>query len=317
MKKEEAERIKAFGRGLGFSLIGFTRAVPLEEEGHFLKEWLARGFDATMSWMGRTADKRSDPRRVLEGAKSVIATGYNYYHPISHTNAPDVGKISRYAWGEDYHTIVLKKLEAFAEWLISTHEGCTALAYVDTGPLLEKALAARAGIGWQGKHTNVISQELGSWMFLGEIITTLDLPPDEPAVDHCGTCTLCIDACPTDAIVEPYVVDSGRCLSYLTIEHRGDISGDVRNQFEQWIFGCDICQDVCPWNEKFARPSDEPRFLPRAEHKAPPLQTWSTMTPEEFKARFAGSPVRRAKWEGLMRNIRIVQEENGASSPRS
>ncbi len=314
---EAAERIKRHGRTLGFASVGIARAEPMESEHEHLKEWLDRGYQASMGWMARTAEKRGDPRKVLPGARSIIATAFNYFTPVAHAGEPGTGKISRYAWGEDYHKVILEKLEAYARWITTTYPGCSALAYVDTGPLLEKAIAARAGIGWLGKHTNIISQEFGSWLFLGEVLTTLDLPADEPATDHCGSCTLCIDACPTDAIVAPYLVDSGKCISYLTIEHRGDLPADSPHDFSGWIFGCDICQDVCPWNEKFARPSSENRFLPRSGNEAPLLREWATMSRESFQANFAGSPIRRAKWDGLMRNIRIVLENEGETPPAS
>jgi epoxyqueuosine reductase len=226
-----------------------------------------------------------------------------------------VGKVSRYAWGEDYHRVVLRKLNELQAWVEKEFPGERALAYVDTGPLAEKALAVRAGIGWQGKHTNVITTDRGSWVFLGEVVTTLDIPQDVPALDHCGSCTLCIEACPTGAIVEPYVVDSARCLSYLTIEHRGPVNEPPA--YEGWIYGCDICQDVCPWNEKFAHPSSEPAFQPRQGNVAPRLEEWEKMTEEGFRERFAGSPIRRAKWEGLLRNVRIVQAQQPGKSDRT
>ncbi len=254
---------------IGFLSVGIAPADPLQAESLHLRGWLDRGYQATMGWMERTAEKRMDPRKVLEGARSVIVTALNYYHPVVHAEDAAVGKISRYAWGDDYHKVVLEKLELFSAWIRETFPGTTALAYVDTGPLMEKALAARAGIGWEGKHANIITREYGSWLFLGEIVTTLALPPDEPAVDHCGSCRLCIDACPTQAIVEPYVVDAGKCISYLTIEHRGEISGKEKENFKNWIFGCDICQDVCPWNQKFAQPSGESRLGPHPGNEAP------------------------------------------------
>ena len=188
--------------------------------------------------------------------------------------------------------------------------GVEGRCYVDTGPVMEKVWAQRAGIGWEGKHTNVINQEIGSWIFLGELITTLELDPDERETDHCGTCTLCIEACPTHAIVEPYVVDSNLCLSYLTIEHRGEITGSVSEQFNGWIYGCDICQDVCPWNQKFAVEATEERFKPRAWNIAPVLEEWKDMTQEEFSAKFKDSAIKRTKREGLTRNVRVVLEHS-------
>ncbi len=305
MMKGVSERVKEKVLSLGFSHAGIAPAGPLEEEAVHLREWLARGYQASMAWMERSS--REDPRRVLSGARSVIVTAMNYYTPVRHQEEAGVGKVSRYAWGEDYHRVVLRKLNELQAWVEKEFPGERALAYVDTGPLAEKALAVRAGIGWQGKHTNVITTDRGSWVFLGEVVTTLDIPQDVPALDHCGSCTLCIEACPTGAIVEPYVVDSARCLSYLTIEHRGPVNQPPA--YEGWIYGCDICQDVCPWNEKFAQPSSEPAFQPRQGNVAPRLEEWEKMTEEGFREKFAGSPIRRAKWEGLLRNVRIVQAQ--------
>jgi epoxyqueuosine reductase len=201
---------------------------------------------------------------------------------------------------------LLKGLRSLAGWIESEVPGSVSKAYVDTGPLMEKVWAQRAGIGWIGKHSNLITTELGSWIFLGEVVTTAAFEHDDPAVDHCGTCRLCIDACPTDALSEPYVVDSHRCLSYLTIEHRGEITDEVTGKFEGWIYGCDICQDVCPWNEKHATPSPEPGFAPRAHNRAPVLEEWSIMTEQEFREMFKGSAMKRTKHQGLLRNVRIV-----------
>jgi len=271
-----------------------------------LQLWLAKGFQAGMVWMNRNAEQRADPSRVLPGARSIISVAMNYYTNTPHRDDPSVGKISRYAWGDDYHDILTPRLEKLLTWLRQEFPGVEGKVYADTGPMMDKVWAQRAGIGWEGKHTNVITRELGSWIFLGEIITTLDLAPDEPATDHCGTCTLCIEACPTGAIVEPYVVDSNLCLSYLTIEHRGEVTGEVASQFEGWIYGCDVCQDVCPWNRKFSEETSEEGFAPHAENIAPKLLEWKSMSVEEFRERFRGSPVKRAKHEGLMRNIRLA-----------
>jgi epoxyqueuosine reductase len=310
------ERIKSKALELGFTKVGIARADELIEEVGRLQEWLARGYHATMSWMARNVERRSDPRRIVPGARSVICVALNYYTPAEHTEAPGVGKISRYAWGDDYHDIVAEKLKVFWNWLQSEFPGVEGRYYVDTGPVMDKVWAQRAGIGWIAKNSNVITQEVGSWVFLGEVITTLALDYDEPATDHCGTCTLCLDACPTQAIVEPYVVDSTKCLSYLTIEHRGEIDGSVRERFENWIYGCDICQDVCPWNQKFAVETREQGFHPRPENLAPQLEAWIEMTEEEFREKFKRSPVKRAKLAGLKRNIRIVVEAHQAEVTR-
>ena len=303
---DASSRIKARARELGFDAVGITGALPSDEATEHLRAWLAKGYHAGMTWMSRNAEKREDPRRVFPGARSVVAVAMNYSTPFRHSEDPGTGKISRYAWGDDYHRILTERLEMLLSWMKSEYPSGDGRVYVDTGPVLEKVLAQSAGIGWQGKHTNIITRDRGSWVFLGEIMTSLELAPDTPETDHCGTCTLCIDACPTAAIVEPYVVDSGRCISYLTIEHRGPIEGDVRGAFERWIYGCDVCQDVCPWNKKFAVDTTESGFYPREGNRAPDLHAWEAMSEEEFDLRFRGSPVRRTKHGGLIRNIRVV-----------
>ena len=299
-------KIKQKAIDLGFSKTGIARAVPLQDEGERLQRWLGLGFQATMDWMARSREKRQDPRIILPGAKSLVALAMNYYTDTPHQEAGGTGKISRYAWGSDYHDIVSEGLEKLRLWMLAEFPGCEVKGYVDTGPVMEKAWAQRGGVGWQGKHTNVITREFGSWVFLAELITTLDLTPDDPAVDLCGDCTRCIDACPTNAIVGPYVVDSNLCLSYLTIEHRGDFPDTLDLDFRHWIYGCDICQDVCPWNKKFAAPTHEERFAPREGNAAPPLAELEGMSLEEFSRRFKESPIKRTKREGLARNVRTV-----------
>jgi epoxyqueuosine reductase len=306
-----ADRIKAKAFELGCTHVGVARAEALAQEGSRLEEWLGRGYQAGMAWMARNVEKRVDPRVVLPGAKSVIALAVNYYTPVRHASGKDIGKVSRYAWGDDYHELVGRRLEELVRWMSVEFPGSEGKAYVDTGPVMDKVWAQRAGIGWEGKHTNVITRDTGSWVFLGEILTTLELDPDLPAADHCGTCTRCIDACPTEAIVEPYVVDSSRCISYLTIEHRGDIPDALAKEFEGWIYGCDICQDVCPWNIRFAQDSREPGFAPRDGALQPSLSQWEGMTQEEFSRRFAGSAVKRTKLSGLRRNIKAVRAGQG------
>jgi epoxyqueuosine reductase len=304
---DAAARVKSEARSLGFSHAGICSAAPDGPANERLKAWLDRGYHASMAWMAARAEERCDPSRVLPGARSIISLAFNYYTPHVHSEAEGTGKVSRYAWGDDYHEVVGERVKRLVRWLTEAFPGELAVWYVDTGPVMEKVWAARAGIGWIGKHTNVITTDTGSWVFLGEIITTLDLPADTPAVDHCGTCALCIEACPTGAIVEPYVVDSNRCLSYLTIEHRGPVDPSLHGQYESWVFGCDVCQDVCPWNQKFAAETEEGRFHPRPGHLDPPLKEWESMSAAAFASRFAGSPIRRAKHDGLMRNIRIAR----------
>ncbi len=303
------EQIKAKALELGFSKAGIAQVGDFTTEASRLHEWLQRNLHATMNWMNTNVEKRSDVSEVLPGAKSVIALAMNYFTPAEHSDSDEYGKISRYAWGDDYHDILTEKLELLHAWLGREFPGYDGRYYVDTGPIMEKAWAQRAGIGWIGKHTNVITQDLGSWVFLGEIVTNLELEADLPATDHCGTCTLCIDACPTHAITEPYVVDSGLCLSYLTIEHRGDFENTPVFKTDGWIYGCDVCQDVCPWNERFAVETNESRFQPREGNIAPRLTEWKDMSRVEFSARFKGSPMKRTKHEGLMRNIHTVLDK--------
>jgi epoxyqueuosine reductase len=237
----------------------------------------------------------------------------NYFTPEE--PAPDGPKISRYARGRDYHDVLGDRLKEFVLWLNDTAPGSTSRWYVDTGPVMEKVWAQRAGIGWIGKHTTLISPELGSWVFLGVVLTTVSLIADEPAVDRCGTCTRCIDACPTAAIVEPYVLDAGKCIAYLTIEHRGPLPQEFEHALDGWIFGCDICQDVCPWNEKLPRRTEEPAFAPRQEMLAPSAEELLAMTEDMFKERFAGTPVLRARSEGMKRNCMALQGRGGAADP--
>ncbi len=300
------EKIKSKAFSLGFNKVGIAQCEQLSEEAIHLRQWLDKGNHATMDWMPRNFEKRANPALVVEGAKSVISVALNYYTNVQHSRNSETGKISRYAWGDDYHEILTEKLKNLHSWLQREFSGYNGRYYVDTGPVMDKVWAQRSGIGWIGKHTNVITQDIGSWVFLGEIITTLELEPDAPATDHCGTCTLCIEACPTQAITEPYVVDSNRCLSYLTIEHRGEIKGEITEQFDGWIYGCDVCQDVCPWNEKFSVETEEDSFAPRDWNVAPRLEEWKSMGQQEFTAKFKGSPIKRTKREGLVRNVNVV-----------
>ncbi len=290
---------------LGFAKVGIARAAELTQEGKRLQEWLRRNYHATMEWMERNAERRIDPRAILPEARSVICVAMNYYTPLQHSRDSERGKISRYAWGDDYHIVLAERLALLVECIKQIAPDALTKAYVDTGPVMEKAWAARAGLGWIGKHTNLITRDVGSWVFLGEVITNLDLVPDEPGVDHCGTCRACIDACPTHAIVEPYVLDSTKCISYLTIEHRGEIPDELATKFENWVYGCDICQDVCPWNS-FQQPSKEQAFQPRAHNVAPRLEELTQLTVDEFRERYHRSPIKRTKREGLARNADAI-----------
>ena len=301
------QRLKMKADELGFSAIGIVRAEVLNEEGPRLHEWLTRGYQASMRWLERDAEKRVDVTKVLPNVKSVICVALNYYTPSHHANSPAIGKISRYAWGDDYHLVVTKRLEKLYEFITSEIPGVTGKMYVDTGPVMEKVWAARAGIGWVGKHTNLITKKFGSWVFLGEILIDAELEYDTPMLDSCGTCRACLDACPTQAIVQPYVLDANKCISYLTIEHRSELPKEIASNFQNWIYGCDICQDVCPWN-RFQKETEEPAFHPREENLAPPLKELAGISQEEFSRRFKGSPIKRTKHSGLTRNAKTVLE---------
>ncbi|MCI0564721.1 MAG: tRNA epoxyqueuosine(34) reductase QueG [Nitrososphaera sp.] len=299
------QRIKSHALELGFAKIGIARADALTDEAKHLREWLGRGYQGTMEWMERNFEKRTDPCNIVPNAKSVLCVAMNYYTDTQHPVDPSVGRISRYAWGDDYHIIVTNRLNELFEYVKEIAPNVNGKLYVDTGPIIDKAWAARAGIGWQGKHTNVITKEYGSWVFLGEIILDAELEYDEPIADFCGSCTACLDACPTGAIIEPYVLDSTKCISYLTIEHRGEIDDKLKPHFENWVYGCDICQDVCPWN-KFQQMTNEETFQPRELNIAPKLSELVEITQEEFTERFRKSPIKRTKREGLARNAKAV-----------
>ncbi len=305
------EQIKSKALELGFAKVGIAKAEILGAEGDRLKEWLNRGYHASMQWMKKNVDKRIDPKKIVPNAQSVISVAINYFTSIEHSPESDEGlrprrgKISRYAWGDDYHIHVTKRIETLAECIKQLVPESENRYYVDTGPMMDKVWASRAGLGWQGKHTNLITKEYGSWVFLGEIITSEKLDYDSPIEDFCGTCTACMDACPTDAIHEPYVVDSNKCISYLTIEHCGEIAAVLGKKFDQWIYGCDICQDVCPWN-KFQQPTEHNEFSPRVENINPSFRDLMNISQEEFSKRFKNSPIKRTKREGIIRNAKIV-----------
>lgn len=294
---------------IGFSLIGFTPAVLLEKEVEHLHQWLAAGYNAGMSYMERNIDKRMDIEKILPGAKSVISLAVNYYTKNYHEENVEFGKVSRYAWGKDYHLIIWDMLEKLEEELFKIDPGFECKSYVDTGPVMDKAWAVRAGIGWMGKHSNVISREMGSWIFLANIITNKEFNYNKPINDFCGSCTACIDACPTNAIVDNYKVDANKCISYLTIENKNEISIKLKGKFESWLFGCDICQDVCPWNKKFSKPALDVNFKNKG-NKEIELTKIIEMNGEEFKTRFEESPIKRAKLSGLKRNAEFLMPES-------
>ena len=301
------EEVKSRARALGFQKVGVVRAEVLTEERARLEEWLARGHHAGMSWMARDVARRTDPRELLPDARSVVVVALNYFTPHEHSHEKGTGKISRYAWGDDYHDVLGERLRALLDSVKELAPGVQGKVCVDAQPAMDKAWAVRAGIGWMGKHTNLITREYGSWVFLGELILDLELAYDAERVeDHCGTCTLCIEACPTSAIVEPYVVDSALCISHATIELRdAELPPAVATNLEGWLYGCDICQDVCPWN-RFEQPSNEPRFEPRPDSVSPALADIVSLTHESYVERFRRSPVKRAKLSGLQRNARTL-----------
>ena len=304
-----AENIKQRALFEGFNKVGIVGAESFDDEGRRLKEWLARGHHGEMRWMARDVHKRIDPHEIFPQARSVVVVALNYFTP--HQHQPDIatGKVSRYAWGDDYHDVVKEKLLSLLEWIKEQEPSAEGKVCVDIQPVMDKAWAVRAGLGWLGKHSNVITPEHGSWVFIGELLLNLDLEHDRERVeDHCGTCTLCIDACPTAAITEPYVVDSNKCISYATIELRGpelpeemDLAG--------WLYGCDICQDVCPWN-RFEQATSEARFEPREGNVDVELDEIFDLTPESYAARYRGSAMKRAKLAGLQRNARALSCES-------
>jgi epoxyqueuosine reductase len=293
-----AGRVKATGRRLGFDLVAVGPAGP-PERGAALDAWLDAGCAGTMAYMERTRAARRDPARVLPGARSVIACALNYYQGADAAGPPHV---ARYAWGDDYHAVMEPRLRALLDDLVAAAPGSTGRAYADTGPLLERELAARAGLGWVGKNTMLLHPALGSYFFIGMILTTAELQPDPPLPDRCGTCTRCLEACPTAAFPRPYVLDARRCISYLTIEHRGAIPEDARPGLGTLAFGCDICQDVCPWNRR-APVTSEAAFRAR---DLPALREWPGLTEAEYRERLRGSPLRRARRRGLRRNAAVA-----------
>ncbi len=314
---QRTDELRLTAKGMGFTHVGCTPAVTLESEGRLLHEWLRRGYYAGMQYMERNSEKRIDVTTIVPGAKSVIALAYNYFHPATIPTEDSIGKISRYAWGEDYHEVIRPKLATLEELLRQFDASAVTKSYVDTGPVMEKAWAARAGIGWMGKHTNIITRDLGSWIFLATMITTVEFLYDQPIEDYCGTCTACIDACPTQAITEPYVVDANKCISYLTIELKDDETPNGENSdFQNWIFGCDICQDVCPWNS-FATPTADEAFTPRNHNREMELGNVLKMEDEEFRLLFRNSPVKRTKLAGLKRNARTILAQQHVHSRKN
>lgn len=305
LAEKHTQLIKNRATELGFTSCGVSKAEFLEEEAPRLEQWLKEGNHGTMQWMENHFDKRLDPTKLVPGAKSVISFTLNYY-PEERQN-PKAPKISKYAYGEDYHFVIKDKLMDLMHFISEEIGEVDGRAFVDSAPVLDRAWAAKSGLGWIGKHSLLLTKKEGSFFFIGELILDLELVPDSPTTDHCGSCTACIDACPTDAIIQPYVVDSNKCISYLTIELRDAIPETFSGQMEDWAFGCDICQDVCPWN-RFSKPNSESRFTPKSELLEMNRSDWMEITEEVFRELFRRSAVKRTKLEGLKRNLDFLQK---------
>ncbi|MDC6387340.1 tRNA epoxyqueuosine(34) reductase QueG [Maribacter sp. PR1] len=299
--------IKTEAKRLGFLSCGISKADFLEEEAPRLESWLNKNMHGEMGYMANHFDKRLDPRLLVTGAKSVISLLLNYYP--SQEQKDDAYKISKYAYGQDYHHVIKGKLRNLQEFINETICEVNGRAFVDSAPVLDKAWAAKSGLGWIGKNSNLLTKEVGSFYFIAELIIDLELEYDTPVTDHCGTCTACIDACPTEAIATPYVVDGSKCISYLTIELKSEIPQEFQGKMDEWMFGCDVCQDVCPWN-KFSKPHSEPLFDPNPELLSMSKKDWEEITEDVFKKIFKKSAVKRTKYSGLKRNIEFLERNS-------
>lgn len=300
-----SQLIKSEALRLGFLSCGISKAEFLEDEAPRLERWLSQNMHGEMAYMENHFDKRLDPRKLMPGARSVISLLFNYFP--GKTQEDHTYKISKYAYGEDYHFVLKRKLGKLLTYIEEQIGEVNGRAFVDSAPVLDKAWAARSGLGWIGKHSNLLTKEAGSFYFIAELILDLELDYDGPVTDHCGTCTACIDACPTQAIVQPYVVDGSRCISYFTIELKDAIPQDFKGQWDDWIFGCDICQDVCPWN-RFSTPHGEPRFQPDPKLLELTRSDWQELTQTVFGQLFPKSAVKRTKYAGLKRNIAFLDD---------
>lgn len=297
--------IKTEAKRLGFLSCGISQAGFLESEAPRLETWLNKNMNGEMSYMENHFDKRLDPTKLVEGSKSVISLLLNYYP--SETQSEETYKISKYAYGNDYHHIIKSKLKELTHFIQDEIGDINGRAFVDSAPVLDKAWAAKSGLGWIGKHSNLLTQQVGSFYFIAELIIDLELEYDTVTTDHCGTCTKCIDACPTQAITEPYVVDGSKCISYFTIELKENIPTEFKGKFNDWMFGCDICQDVCPWN-RFSKAHSEPLFNPHPELLEMTKKDWEEITEETFRKVFQKSAVKRTKFSGLTRNIDFLKD---------
>ncbi|WP_394759026.1 tRNA epoxyqueuosine(34) reductase QueG [Flavobacterium sp.] len=304
-KSKYTNLIKSEAKRLGFLSCGISKAGFLEEEAPRLENWLDKQMQGQMSYMENNFDKRLNPTLLVDDAKSVISLLLNYY-PQEIQNS-DSYKISKYSYGQDYHFVIKEKLNALLYFIQTEIGEVSGRAFVDSAPVLDKAWAAKSGLGWIGKNSNLLSKQVGSFYFIAELIVDLDLEYDYATTDHCGSCTACIDACPTEAIVAPYIVDGSKCISYFTIELKENIPLEMKGKFDDWAFGCDVCQDVCPWN-KFSKPHSEPLFHPNSEILSYTKKDWEEITEDTFKKIFKDSAVKRTKLEGLKRNINFLKD---------
>jgi len=307
LKSELTRYIKQTAKDRGFSFCGIAEAVFLDEESVKLKKWLEQGFHGEMGYMENNYEKRTDPQKLVRNARSVITFLYNYSAPREMADDCHF-KISKYAYGEDYHHVIRNKLYQLVDEIKTKTDDFDFRVFVDSAPVMEKVWAQRSGLGWLGKNTCLINREMGSWLFICEIICSLELNYDQPLPESCGVCTRCIDACPTGALTEPFVLDSNRCISYLTIEFRDALPSKLKEHFDGWIFGCDICQDVCPWN-RFSKPHQEPLFNLPEEIRNMNNKDWQQLTEPDFKRIFKNSAIKRTRYDGLMRNIEFQSDK--------
>ncbi len=303
-KEKYSQIIKAESKRLGFLSCGISKAGFLEEDAPRLENWLNQNMNGQMSYMENHFDKRLDPTKLVEGAKSVISLLLNYYP--SELQNPEAYKISKYAYGQDYHHVIKEKLKELLFFIQTEIGEVSGRAFVDSAPVLDKAWAAKSGLGWIGKNSNLITQKTGSFYFIAELIVDLDLEYDTATTDHCGSCTACIDACPTEAIVAPYIVDGSKCISYFTIELKESLPQEMKGKFDDWMFGCDVCQDVCPWN-RFSKPHNEPLFQASPEIIKYSKSDWEEITNDTFQKVFQNSALKRTKFEGIKKNIAFIK----------
>jgi epoxyqueuosine reductase len=304
-KSHQSSAIKSEAKRLGFLSCGISKAGFLEEEAPRLEKWLNNNMHGQMHYMENHFDKRLNPTLLVDGAKSVISLLLNYYP--SEFQKEDSYKISKYAYGHDYHFVIKEKLKELLHFIQTEIGEVSGRAFVDSAPVLDKAWTAKSGLGWMGKNTNLITQKVGSFYFIAELIVDLELDYDSPTTDHCGSCTACIDACPTEAIVAPYVVDGSKCISYFTIELKENIPAEMKGKFDDWVFGCDVCQDVCPWN-RFSKSHNEPLFQATPELLSFTKRDWEEITEDVFKMVFNNSALKRTKLEGLKRNVSFLKD---------